>query len=157
VKYFSASAKKWILATVKSRNRDGTYDLDVKKHAKPEHVRPVSTKATGATAQDAAMVARWKMQLPRALAEWAAGDHKGFDNLLAGRIMASPQAELEGIIRDMLEDARAIAPSLGIRPQELEEALNQVQKITNALDEADVKLSKQVKRPVAEAAKPTEQ
>mmetsp|Transcript_34091 Transcript_34091/g.98109 ORF Transcript_34091/g.98109 Transcript_34091/m.98109 type:complete len:348 (+) Transcript_34091:74-1117(+) len=151
VKYFSASTKKWILAAVKARNQDGTYNLDVKKHARPEHIRPTTTKPA-APAQDPAMVARWKMQLPRALAEWAAGDHKGFDNLLAARIMATPQVSLESVIHDMLEDAMAIAPTVGVRPDELKEALEKVQKITKALTDADVKVSKQVKRPVAEAA-----
>lgn len=139
-----------------SLNPDGTYDLDVKRRAKPEHIRPTSSKqaaAADAPVQDPAVVARFKMQLPRALAEWAAGDHKGFDNLLATRILATPQASHESVIHDMLEDALAIAPSVGVRPQELKEALEEVSKITRALGEAeDVKLSRQVKRPVAEAA-----
>jgi len=152
VKYFSTSAKKWILATVKSRNQDGTYDLDIKKHAKPQQMRPALSKQ--APAEDPAAVARWKMQLPRALAEWAAGDQKVFDELLAARIMASPHADIEVVVHDMLQDAKDMAPAVGLRPQELEEALNEVKKITKAFMEADETLSKQVKRPVAEAGPP---
>mmetsp|Transcript_86635 Transcript_86635/g.240207 ORF Transcript_86635/g.240207 Transcript_86635/m.240207 type:complete len:349 (-) Transcript_86635:8-1054(-) len=155
VKYFSASAAKWIAAVVRGQHRDGTYELDVKRHAKPEHIRPASSnKAVASTVQvqDSALLARWKMQLPRALAEWAAGDHKGFDSLLAARIMATPQASYEDTIHDMLADALAAAPTVGIRAQELEEALEQVEKITKAMVEADVKLSKHVKRPIAGGA-----
>eukprot|EP00927_Polykrikos_kofoidii_P023227 TRINITY_DN21456_c0_g1_i1.p1 TRINITY_DN21456_c0_g1~~TRINITY_DN21456_c0_g1_i1.p1 ORF type:complete len:529 (-),score=108.67 TRINITY_DN21456_c0_g1_i1:119-1705(-) len=41
VKYWSKTMKRWISATVVRRHPDGTFDLDLKRGAKPQFIRPL--------------------------------------------------------------------------------------------------------------------
>eukprot|EP00931_Biecheleriopsis_adriatica_P029926 TRINITY_DN17698_c0_g1_i1.p1 TRINITY_DN17698_c0_g1~~TRINITY_DN17698_c0_g1_i1.p1 ORF type:complete len:827 (-),score=184.24 TRINITY_DN17698_c0_g1_i1:45-2525(-) len=44
VKYWSSSSKRWMRATVQRQNSDGTFELDVKKRAKPDCLRPARAR-----------------------------------------------------------------------------------------------------------------
>jgi len=114
VRYWSHSAAKWVLAVVRGRHRDGTYELDVKRRADPALLRPHRSEASEA---------RWRMQLPRALAELEAGDPKAFERLVAARAAATVGHEADRVIAETLQDAVALCSSLGFSSEELEREL----------------------------------
>jgi len=125
VKYWSGTASKWVTAVVKGQHSDGTYELDVKRRALAEHLRPASSagKKQAGRLEDV----RWRMQLPRALSEWQLGDPTAFEKLLASRIQTVRGQDQARAIHDMLQDALAVCSSLGFSSEELEKAFRLIE------------------------------
>mmetsp|Transcript_70955 Transcript_70955/g.200280 ORF Transcript_70955/g.200280 Transcript_70955/m.200280 type:complete len:818 (+) Transcript_70955:115-2568(+) len=124
VKYWSGSASRWVVATVLRRHPDGSYELDKKKCAKAEHVRLARRGTPGPE------LARWQMQLPRALAEASRGDDKQLTAMFRARVDSHPQAQQAREYRYALADAIEAAKSMGLDVRELEaELAGQKQKV----------------------------
>mmetsp|Transcript_119933 Transcript_119933/g.344658 ORF Transcript_119933/g.344658 Transcript_119933/m.344658 type:complete len:279 (-) Transcript_119933:238-1074(-) len=119
VKYWSETAMRWVPAVVRGRCSDGWYELDIKRHADPALLR------RGSSASKAGDLAetRWRMQLPRALAELQAGDAALFQRLLQERVAARPGIDPESAMCEVLKDAAAACSVLGFAAEEVEQAL----------------------------------
>mmetsp|Transcript_168727 Transcript_168727/g.542227 ORF Transcript_168727/g.542227 Transcript_168727/m.542227 type:complete len:344 (-) Transcript_168727:148-1179(-) len=163
VKYWSNSVSKWLSATVRSQNADGTYELDIKKRADAALLRaaaaeggPLGGGASAAArgrAKEGVNFARWRMQLPRALAEMHAGEPEAFERLLLARLGANPGQDHDEVYRDMLQDAVPLCATLGYSAEELEVAIRQVE-ANRAAAAAALPPPPKASAAVAEAAAP---
>eukprot|EP00929_Paragymnodinium_shiwhaense_P002078 TRINITY_DN102286_c0_g1_i1.p1 TRINITY_DN102286_c0_g1~~TRINITY_DN102286_c0_g1_i1.p1 ORF type:complete len:922 (-),score=392.23 TRINITY_DN102286_c0_g1_i1:120-2885(-) len=54
VKYWSQTVQRWISANVVKRNSDGTFDLDLKRKANPQFIRPADKTRSAAASEPAA-------------------------------------------------------------------------------------------------------
>jgi len=125
VRYWSGTAEKWVSAVVRGLNEDGTVELDIKRRASPSLLRP-SSGASGKSRGAGMELVRWRMQLPRALAEYHAGEHDAFERLLEARAEAQPGRHPDKVLADMLEDALSACKALGFGSGEIEQALRLV-------------------------------